>query len=216
MSKTVRILLFVCVLGLACSSGAMVMVLMNRQSAPQVEPVSVRDYGLVILPFNLTDHNGDPADESALRGQWTVVDFIFTNCVGACPVMTARMSEATEALSDTPVRFASFSLDSKRDTPERLREFAGSYGIDLDRWAFYTGDDEQTRTMVADGLKLIVDDEDTNELTLDDGSTMKNIVHPTRYFLVNPDLEIVGLYNSGDPAEVARLVQEVTEFMAED
>ncbi|PHQ79285.1 MAG: hypothetical protein COB69_08260 [Phycisphaera sp.] len=213
MNKSVRVLIFICVLGLACSAGAMIMVLLNQRQQQPGE-LSVRDYGLKIIPFQLVDQDGNAADESSLRGQWTVVNFMFTNCVGICPVMTARISDAAELLQGTPVRFASFSLDSKRDTPERMREFAEAYRVDHDRWAFYTGDDTQTRKMVSDGLKLIVDDENTNELTLEDGSTMKNILHPTRFFLVNPDLEVVGLYSSGDPSEVDRLVREVTAFMS--
>jgi len=128
--------------------------------------------------------------------------------------MTSQISDAAAALTDTSVKFASFSLDSKRDTPERMREFAALYDVDHHQWTFYTGDDTQTHTMVTDGLKLIVDDENTNDLTLDDGTTMKNIIHPTRFFLVNPALEVVGLYSSGDPAEVDRLVRDVTEFMS--
>jgi protein SCO1/2 len=192
----------------------MFMVLRNQRYQPQAQELSVRDYGLTILPFQLIDQDGRSANESSLRGQWTVVDFIFTNCVGACPTMTSRLAEAALALEDTPVRFASFSLDSERDTPERLRKFAEPFNVDFAKWSFFTGDNKQTRKIVEVGLKLVVDNENTSDIGLDDGSTMKNIIHPTRYFLVNPELEIVGLYSSGDPSEVERLVREVTEFMS--
>lgn len=216
MSKPLRVLIFVCVLGLACSAGALVAMLLNRQgpATPEQSPVSIADTGLRILPFELIDHNGDTATQSDLEDQWTVVDFIFTNCPGACPVMTARMAEAANRLKGKPVRFASFSIDERRDTPERLREFAEGYGIDLDRWTFYTGDDEQTRRMVAEGLMLIVDEEADNEISAHDGSKMKNIQHPTRLFLVSPELKVVGLYSSGDPSEVDRLVADVESVLS--
>lgn len=217
MSKTLRVLIFVCVLGLACSLGVLVAMVLNNpaERASQNAP-SIREIGLEILPFNLIDQDGNPADESQLKGQWTVVDFIFTNCVGACPVMTARMVQAAERLEGKPVKFASFSLDEKRDTPDRLREFAKQYEINFDRWTFYTGNDEQTRQMVREGLMLIVDEDAGNEIPLDDGTTMNNIQHPTRLFLVAPDLRVVGLYSSGDPAEIDRLVADVESYLSEE
>lgn len=216
MSKALRILIFICVLGLACSAGALVSMMLNSKgSANAAQPVSgIGDTGLRILPFQLIDHNGNAATEAELEGQWTIVDFIFTNCPGACPVMTARMVEAAQRLEGKPVRFASFSIDERRDTPERLREFADGYGIDLERWSFYTGDDKQTRRMVAEGLMLVVDEEADNEISAHDGTTMKNIQHPTRLFLVSPELKVVGLYSSGVPSELDRLVSDLESVLS--
>lgn len=215
MSRPIRILLFVAVLGLACSAGALVMILINRPSGENqvgAQPVPVSEYGLRILPFTLTDHTGTPRDESLLRGQWTLVSFMFTNCPGACPVMTSRMVEAANLLPESPVRFAGFSLDMARDTPERLRSFAASHGVDLERWTLLTGDDAQVRRIVEEGLKLVVDSETTGPITLADGTTMKNITHPTRIFLVGPDLRVMEMFDSGNPVEVARMVEAINRY----
>lgn len=215
MSRPIRILLFVAVLGLACSAGALVMMMLHApaaQNAVGASPVPVEEMGLRVLPFTLTDHEGNARDESVLRGQWTLTSFIFTNCPGACPVMTARMVEAQNQLADSPVRFASFSLDAARDTPEALVEFAQSYGIDLGRWTLLTGDDAQVRRIVEEGLMLVVDKETTSDITIADGSTMKNITHPTRIFLIGPDLRVMEMFDSGNPAEVNRMVEAVERY----
>ena len=219
MSRPIRILLFVAVLGLACSARAMIMVLLNKPSTRSVNtqtessPIAVSEMGLRILPFELTDQDGSTEDESLLEGHWTLAEFIFTNCPGACPVMTARMSAAAEQLTDSPLRYLSFSLDAERDTPEQLRTFAQNYDIDSDKWTLLTGDDSQVRKMVEEGLMLIIDKESTNEITLADGSTMKNITHPTRLFLVGPDLRVMEMYDSGDPAEVDRIVSDARRLI---
>ncbi len=216
MSRPIRILLFLAVLGLACSAGAMFMVLMNKRQAPaytDIQPIPVREMGLKILPFALTDQDGNARDESLLRGQWTLAEFIFTNCPGACPVMTSRMASAAQRLGDTPLRFASFSLDQTRDTPEQLRSFAKDYDIDQASWTLLTGDDAQVRRIVEEGLMLIVDSESTSEITIADGSTMKNITHPTRLFLIGPDLGVVEMYDSGNPDEVDRMVSDARRLV---
>ena len=95
MSRPIRILLTVAILGLACSAGAMLMVLLNRPQTPvadDYQPVPVAEMGLRILPFTLTDQNGETQTEEILLGRWTLTEFIFTNCPGACPIMTSRMA----------------------------------------------------------------------------------------------------------------------------
>ena len=219
MSRPIRILLFVAMLGLACSAGAMFMIVLNKSrlqpgaQATQSEPIEVSEMGLRILPFELTDQDGNTQTQSLLEGHWTLAEFIFTNCPGACPIMTTRMSAAAEQLKDSPLRYASFSLDEKRDTPEQLRSFAQNYGVDFDRWTLLTGDDSQVRRIVEEGLKLIIDKENTIEITLADGSTMKNITHPTRLFLVGPDLRVMEMYDSGNPAEVDRIVSDARRLV---
>ena len=47
------------------------------------------------------------------------------------------------------VRFAFFSFDSEADTPERLRLYADSHGLDLGRWTLLRGDDDAVRELSA-------------------------------------------------------------------
>ena len=219
MSRPIRILLTVAILGLACSAGAMLMVLLNRPQTPvadDYQPVPVAEMGLRILPFTLTDQNGETQTEEILLGRWTLTEFIFTNCPGACPIMTSRMAQISAQIGDLPLQYASFSLDQERDTPEQLRAFASSYDIELERWILLTGDDNRVREIVEEGLTLIVDKENTGEITIADGSTMKNITHPTRLFLVGPDLNVVEMYDSGNPAEVDRAVSDIRRLVGSE
>lgn len=217
MPRSLKILFFVAFLGFACALGALIALYTSRPSpAPGAESTpEVVEYGLRILPFELTNQDGEVVDESLLEGEWTVVDFIFTNCVGACPVMMSRMSEAAERLEDTPVRFASFSLDQERDTPEALRAYAEGFGADFERWELLTGDDERVRTMVTEGLTLVVDENEDERIPVKGGGTMSNIFHPTRLFLVGPDLRVYEMYGSNEPGEVDRLVEDVRRYLAE-
>lgn len=97
---------------------------------------------------------GKSVQLDAMKGYVTVYDFIFTNCAGTCPMMTATMRRLTGAIDKSqPVRFVSISVDPARDTPEALRQYAARVRND-DRWLFLTGDRNTIVHLSVDGFKL--------------------------------------------------------------
>jgi protein SCO1/2 len=97
---------------------------------------------------------GKPVALAAMKGNVTVYDFIFTNCAGSCPVMTAQMRRLTKRIDkDAPVRFVSISVDPTRDTPAVLAEYAKRVRNDP-RWVFLTGTKDQIIHLSVDGFKL--------------------------------------------------------------
>ncbi|MGP1272505.1 MAG: SCO family protein [Phycisphaerales bacterium] len=195
-----------------CSVGALVMLDHHRA---RTAPPTLAEADLEITPFDLVDQDGQPRNESVLDGELTLVGFIFTNCPGLCPMMTMTMAEAQGRLADTPMRLASFSLDAERDTPEALRAFGVRFGADFRRWTFLTGDTETTRRIVREGLKLVVEDEQDNQVPTADGGTMANVLHPTRLMLVGPDRSILGFYSVSHVSELDRLELDVRSFFAD-
>ena len=149
--------------------------------------------GYSIPAFSLVDQDGEPVDESVLEGEITVVAFVFTNCQLACPAITANMKIVFSDLEDTAVRFLSISVDPERDTPEVLRAYADRMSIDTSRWLFLTGDDGEATRVVEESMQFEISDDpdDANIITLEDGSTMRNIRHPIKLFLVGPDRQIL-------------------------
>src|SRR5205085_1158628 len=74
------------------------------------------------------------------KGFVTVYDFVFTNCAGTCPMMTATLRRITQKVDkNAKVRFVSISVDPARDTPAVLHAYADKVRND-DRWMFLTGD----------------------------------------------------------------------------
>ncbi|MEL7482843.1 MAG: SCO family protein [Planctomycetota bacterium] len=157
----------------------------------------------------MIDQSGEPVDATVLDGSYTIAGFIFTNCPGLCPMMTMTMAEAQDQLRDTPVRLISFSLDAERDTPEAMRAFGERHGADFSNWSFVTGDTAETRRIVAEDLRLVVDDEQDNQVPTTDGDTMANILHPTRMILIGPDRSVLGFYSVSDVAGLNAVVADV-------
>lgn len=184
-------------------------VLLSRPARPGAASALTPDSLLAdwapIPSFRLTDQDGVERTEALLDGRVTIVDFIFTNCPYACPGMTAEMADLAKALAGTGVRFVSFSVDPEHDTPDRLREFAAREGADTTRWTFLTGDFEAVRRIASETLMFAVEADERRPIELADGTTMNNVVHPTKLFLVGPDRRVISMYEYTDPVAMLSL-----------
>jgi len=107
-----------------------------------------------VPPAALVDENAKAVNLAANRGYVTVYDFIFTNCAGTCPMMTATMRRLTSKVpKDAKVRFVSISVDPDRDTPAVLHDYASRVRNDP-RWSFLTGRREAIVDLSVNGFKL--------------------------------------------------------------
>lgn len=161
--------------------------------------------GVKMPTFEGLSQDGTQVDASILDGKVTIVDFIFTHCPLACPMMTAKMQMLAGDLDRTPVRFVSIGIDPKRDTPTVFRAYGERVGADFSRWTFVSGDEEKVRGMLRDELRFELQEDKLRPITLEDGSTMFNIIHPTQFFLVGPDRQILAIYSSSNDDDVAKL-----------
>ncbi len=89
--------------------------------------------------------------DDVLKDKVVVINFIFTNCEGACPLITQKLTlvrDRMEGQIDNPLRFVSLSLDPARDTPAALKEFARTHHADHDGWVFLTGKPENLEHII--------------------------------------------------------------------
>lgn len=150
--------------------------------------------GVRVPEFSLTTADDQPVDATMFDGRVTIIDFFFTHCPFVCPGMSAQMLRLSEELKDTGVRFASFSVDPENDTPARLREYRESLGADPERWRFVTGPVGATEKMARELLQFEMGVQPETPITLPDGRTMSNIIHPSHLVLIGPDRQVLGIY----------------------
>jgi len=89
--------------------------------------------------------------DDLLKGKVVAINFIFTNCQGACPLMTRQMSLVRDMLGvdlGTDIHFLSISIDPVRDTPAAMKEFAETHDADQEGWRFVTGNPENLAFIV--------------------------------------------------------------------
>ena len=92
--------------------------------------------------FSLVDQNGRRTALTDFRGRVVIVTFLFTNCTDVCPVLPQKLARVDQLLTDAEkakLAYVGISIDPRRDTPQRLREFIKSHGLDASRWTLLTG-----------------------------------------------------------------------------
>lgn len=86
-----------------------------------------------------------------LKDHVVLINFIFTNCGSACPLLTHSLAQVADLLGDDmgkTVRFVSISIDPERDDPAAMKTFAEKHGANRPGWLFLTGDKATVDTIV--------------------------------------------------------------------
>lgn len=91
----------------------------------------------------LLDQNGQTVrlKDDLVADRIVVLGFVYTSCTTVCPVISAIMAKLQKQLDERAgdgVRLVTLSIDPLRDTPARLREFAGRYQAGPG-WTWLTG-----------------------------------------------------------------------------
>ena len=90
--------------------------------------------------FTLTDQTGRTFASAAERGKVLLVNFIYTSCRDACPLLTAKLALIQRRLAEVEgVRLVSITVDPLRDSPAVLARYAEGFGARPERWVFLTG-----------------------------------------------------------------------------
>ena len=110
----------------------------DAEPPPASEPAgALRPPGIPPADFRLTDQDGRTATLADVRGEVTIVTFLYTTCEDTCPLAAQQIRGALDELGhDVPV--LAFAVDPPRDTPARAERFVERYRMD-GRMRFLTG-----------------------------------------------------------------------------
>jgi protein SCO1 len=138
--------------------------------------------------FVLVDLKWERTSLKDLQDKIKIINFIYTSCPDACPIVTGRLSSLQgilkrDGLLGEKVEIVSISLDPKRDTAQQLKKYADGFKADGDSWLFLRGTEEQT--------KKVLSDYDISIKKLDDGT----IDHVMRVYLIDGKDRIREIYN---------------------
>ncbi len=126
----------------------------------------------------LIDQNGKSIELSSLKGEYVLINFIYTSCSGTCPMLTLKMSMVEKKLAPElgkKVRLVSVTLDPEHDNSAALLKYANEHGANAADWIFLTGAPAQIDTYLAIF--------NIKRMRASDGS----IDHVTTSFLLGPD-----------------------------
>jgi len=77
-----------------------------------------------------------------VKGRVVCLSFMFSRCVGACPLIAQKLNQVRQDLGarfGRDVSFVSISVDPEFDTPQELRRFADKQRALHPGWTFLTG-----------------------------------------------------------------------------
>lgn len=83
-----------------------------------------------------------------LKGKNTVVTMIFTSCQTACPLLLADMKRIEKGLDEShkkDTQMVLISIDPTNDTPEVLKKYENTNGLDGEKWTLLVSDEENIR-----------------------------------------------------------------------
>ena len=184
------------------------MLIPTQEEPVKTVPVELHSFGSV-GEFAFVDQEGRTFSSEALEGKVWLAGFVFTSCAAECPILTRKMMEVRERLGkDSRAAYVSFSVDPQTDTPERLREYAASYGPTGD-WTLLTGEADALDALIKEQLLLPVaeDFEERRHIA----ST--HFVHSNKLIVVDEDGAIRYHTDGLEPDAVERLAEAMRRLM---
>lgn len=110
--------------------------------------------GRTLADTTFRDTLGQPFRLQQLAGKPLVVSLIYTSCHHVCPLITRNLEKtvavARDALGDDAFAVVTIGFDWPIDTPEQMRVYASSRGIDASNWHFLSGDATAIAAITAD------------------------------------------------------------------
>jgi protein SCO1/2 len=79
--------------------------------------------------------------DDLIKDRKVIINFMFTSCANACPLVTANLVKVQRILHDRigrDIHMYSITLDPEVDTPDRLRQYAAMHGVGAG-WLFLSG-----------------------------------------------------------------------------
>ncbi len=161
--------------------------------------------------WRLVDQDGASFGSGDLAGEVYIASFLFTRCATVCPRLTSSLRQLERRFREEGVRgvrLVSFSVDPEHDTPERLRDYARSRRLDLERWSLVTGAEQEVRSVVVDGFALPMGER------LDLAGGLVDVAHAARLALVDRGGAVRGYYSS-DAAGLEEVFHRTRQVLAE-
>ena len=159
--------------------------------------------------FEFQDQAGKSFSSGELSNRVWVAGFIFTRCMGPCPIISAKMAELKKRLSyASNFSLVSFSVDPEHDSSEKLAEYALKFqNTGKPQWHFLTGAKDRVYELAIKTFMQTASDDATQP------DVQARFMHGTRVSLVDDQGRIRGFYNILEVDGVNQLEQDIRSIL---
>ena len=152
-----------------------------------------------IPSFQLENFDGKSFTEENLDNQITVASFIFTQCEGACPIMSTNMGLLQKRFAESDeLQFISITTDPDYDSADVLKEFSNKYS-NKNNWFFLRGSIDNVVELSQDGFFL--------------SASLLPLGHSTRLILIDKDRNIRKYYEGTVDANIVELQNDIVTLI---
>lgn len=143
--------------------------------------------GHEVSEFTFTGQESQPVHSADYDGKIWLVNCFFTSCPIVCPKVMRNLQEVHNYLrNDENIVTLSFTVDPKRDTPEKLLEYAARYNANNKSWLMMTGEKSELYKHLRRSFLLGASDATGNE---------EDFIHSETIVVVDPDRRIRATIN---------------------
>ncbi len=160
-----------------------------------------------VPPFEFINQLGEAVSDKDIAGKIWVANYIFTSCPTICPQMTRNLQPVHDYYrNDIEVQMLSFTVDPKRDQPERLKKFAERYNVQHEKWYFLTGEKKALYRLARKGFYLSATEGDGDK---------GDFIHSENVVLIDQNRRIRGIYNGTDEKAIRQLMNDINKLKKE-
>jgi len=153
--------------------------------------------------FTTINQNGEIISQQSMKGKIHVANFFFTSCPVICPQMTLNLKTVQESVNIPDFEFISFSIDPKRDSIQKMKQFAEKFEVNESNWHFVRAEKEVIYKLVRNSYFL---------LAVECSSEKNDFIHSEQVALVDKDLRIRGFYDAMDEEGITQLKKDIKKL----
>ena len=164
----------------------------------------INNIGIIgqVPAFSLTNFDGSIVTEKQLNDKISIISFIFTQCDGACPIMSDNMSVLQERFSSSnDIQFFSITTDPEFDTLSVLTDFSSKYS-NKNNWFFLRGNIADVVSLSEQGFFL--------------SAALLPVGHSTRFVLVDKDSNIRKYYEGTVESNIYELQSDIVTLLNQE
>jgi protein SCO1 len=156
--------------------------------------------------FSFINQDSQIVNNQTFAGKAYVVDFFFTHCPTICPAVTKQMLRIHDQFKDDDrILLLAHSIDPKRDTIGRLKEYADGLGVSSSKWHFVTGEQDAIYSIADDYFSIAIENPDVPG----------GFDHSGRIILVDTQRRVRSFCDGTDPTSVDKFLKDIEILLRE-
>ncbi|MEM9888279.1 MAG: SCO family protein [Bacteroidota bacterium] len=160
-----------------------------------------------IPDFKFVNQDSQLVTNATFEDKIYVADFFFTACPTICPKVKKQMLRLYEKYADeADLMLLSHTVDVKRDTVGRLKEYATNLGVESRRWQFVTGEHDEIYDIADDYFSI----------ARVDPNVAGGFDHSGRLILVDSQRRVRAFCDGTSAEAVDRFILDIDKLLEEE